>query len=102
MEGLQRASVQFTSAMVQEAESGKIYKVNIKLKISRDNPILLSPYFRKSEMFSGYKFKDISSDKPSCTCPDWLKTEIPCKHFFAVFNNMNFSWNSCLQAVGRN
>ena len=35
---------------------------------------------------------NFSSEKPSCTCPDWLKTEMPCKHFFAVFNNTNFSW----------
>jgi len=22
---------------------------------------------------------------PFCTCPDWIKWHIPCKHFFAVF-----------------
>lgn len=26
-----------------------------------------------------------SSSSPSCTCKDWIKWNIPCKHFFAIF-----------------
>lgn len=26
-----------------------------------------------------------SSDQPSCTCLDWIRWKLPCKHFFAVF-----------------
>ena len=26
-----------------------------------------------------------SSGMPSCTCLDWTKNQLPCKHFFAVF-----------------
>ena len=25
------------------------------------------------------------SDKPSCTCADWVRWNIPCKHFFTIF-----------------
>ena len=28
----------------------------------------------------------------TCTCPDWMKNEMPCKHFFAVVQHTNFSW----------
>ena len=28
----------------------------------------------------------VHSSEPSCTCKDWKKWKIPCKHFFAVFN----------------
>ena len=31
-------------------------------------------------------FGIVSQEKmPSCTCKDWLRHHIPCKHFFAVF-----------------
>ena len=31
---------------------------------------------------------------PSCTCLDWIKNHIPCKHMFAIFeHNVNWSWN---------
>ena len=31
----------------------------------------------------------------SCTCKDWKKWKIPCKHFFGVFNaNKEWGWNS--------
>ena len=29
---------------------------------------------------------------PFCTCPDWIKWHLPCKHFFAVFS-LYPSWN---------
>ena len=32
---------------------------------------------------------------PSCTCMDWVRYHIPCKHFFAIFNHQeNWSWHS--------
>lgn len=36
-----------------------------------------------------------SSDQmPSCTCKDWIRYHMPCKHFFAVFvNRPSWSWN---------
>lgn len=27
----------------------------------------------------------VASEEPSCSCKDWIKHRIPCKHFFAVF-----------------
>ena len=35
-----------------------------------------------------------SSEEPSCTCFDWTKWNIPCKHFFAIFSLIpNWTWN---------
>ena len=32
---------------------------------------------------------------PECTCKDWTRWHIPCKHFFAVFNHFpNWGWAS--------
>ena len=32
---------------------------------------------------------------PSCTCLDWMRFHIPCKHFFAIFSNeRDWSWYS--------
>ena len=34
-----------------------------------------------------------ANDKmPFCTCPDWIKWHLPCKHFFAAFS-LYPSWN---------
>lgn len=31
---------------------------------------------------------------PSCTCPDWTQWQLPCKHFFAIFNLYpQWGWN---------
>ena len=39
-----------------------------------------------------------SSGMPSCTCPDWTKNQLPCKHFFAVFKHKKeWSWNDLSQ-----
>ena len=36
-----------------------------------------------------------TTNSPSCTCKDWIRWHIPCKHFFGVFaNNSNWTWNS--------
>ena len=35
-----------------------------------------------------------SSEAPSCSCEDWTKYHLPCKHFFAVFHyKKNWTWN---------
>lgn len=34
-------------------------------------------------------------DMPSCTCKDWARWHIPCKHFFAIFREKKgWSWES--------
>ena len=39
-----------------------------------------------------------SSGMPSCTCLDWTKNQLPCKHFFAVFKHKKeWSWNDLSQ-----
>ena len=43
-----------------------------------------------------------SSGVPSCTCPDWLKYRLPCKHMLAVFSTYPaWGWDS-LPAAYRN
>lgn len=37
------------------------------------------------EVRSGDNTYTIDFQVPSCTCPDWINTNYPCKHFFAVF-----------------
>ena len=35
------------------------------------------------------------ANEPSCSCPDWLKWRIPCKHFFAIFRLFEkWGWES--------
>ena len=35
-----------------------------------------------------------SSGEPSCSCFDWIRWNIPCKHFFAIFRLIpNWNWN---------
>ena len=35
----------------------------------------------------------VASGEPSCSCKDWIKHKIPCKHFFAVFRlHPEWSW----------
>ena len=34
-------------------------------------------------------------EMPSCTCKDWVRWKIPCKHFFAIFREVpEWSWQS--------
>ena len=42
------------------------------------------------EKESGHRYEvnfgmDTTEEMPSCTCKDWLRHQLPCKHFFAVF-----------------
>ena len=44
------------------------------------------------EKASGHRYevnfgKDTTEEMPSCTCKDWLRHQLPCKHFFAVFQH---------------
>ena len=40
-----------------------------------------------------------NTDSPSCSCKDWIRWHIPCKHFFGIFANYNeWSWNSLPKA----
>ena len=49
------------------SSSGKVYKVNF----------------------------DMQNGNPSCECKDWIRHQMPCKHFFAVFNNRpRWKWDS--------
>ena len=42
-----------------------------------------------------------SSEEPFCTCFDWTKWNIPCKHFFAIFSFiLNWIWD-CLPSSYR-
>ena len=41
--------------------------------------------------------------KPSCTCQDWARNNIPCKHFFCVFiNKGGWGWSSLPQSYLKN
>lgn len=47
------------------------------------------------EVKSGENTYIINFEDPSCSCPDWIQTHYPCKHFFAVFRNYpKWSWNA--------
>ena len=40
----------------------------------------------------------VTSRAPSCTCMDWIRHHIPCKHFFAIFKYYTqWSWDSLPQ-----
>ena len=35
---------------------------------------------------------------PNCTCQDWARNNLPCKHFFVIFININgWGWSSLPQ-----
>ena len=37
----------------------------------------------------------VATGKPTCTCPDWLQWQIPCKHFFSIFRLVEgWGWNA--------
>lgn len=36
---------------------------------------------------------DISGIATSCTCPDWLNREMPCKHLFALLQYGGVTWS---------
>lgn len=47
------------------------------------------------EVKSGDNVYTINFGNPSCTCPDWIQTNYPCKHFFAVFrHHPTWNWNA--------
>lgn len=47
------------------------------------------------EVKSGDNTYIVNFKCPSCTCPDWIQTNYPCKHFFAVFRIYpTWDWNA--------
>ena len=41
----------------------------------------------------------LATRKPSCTCPDWLQWQIPCKHFFGIFRLVeDWGWDALPEA----
>ena len=40
--------------------------------------------------------------RPSCTCQDWARNNIPCKHFFLVFTKRAWGWSSLPQSYLKN
>ena len=47
------------------------------------------------EVQSGENAYTINFKTPSCTCPDWIQTNYPCKHFFAVFQtHPSWDWHA--------
>ena len=39
------------------------------------------------------------SGKPSCTCQDWTRHNVPCKHFFLIFiTKIQWGWTSLPQS----
>ena len=40
-------------------------------------------------------FTESDDQMPSCTCKDWARWHIPCKHFFAIFREIpDWTWES--------
>lgn len=40
-----------------------------------------------------------NAGSPSCSCKDWIRWHIPCKHFFGIFANFSeWNWNSLPKA----
>ena len=47
------------------------------------------------EVKSGDNTYTVDFRSPLCTCPDWIQTNYPCKHFFAVFRIYpTWGWNA--------
>ena len=47
------------------------------------------------EVKSGDNTYIVDFKRPLCTCPDWIQTNYPCKHFFAVFRIYpTWDWNA--------
>lgn len=47
------------------------------------------------EVQSGENAYTVDFKTPLCTCPDWIQTNYPCKHFFAVFRtHPSWDWNT--------
>lgn len=46
------------------------------------------------EVKSGSNVYKVNFQVPSCSCPDWISTNYPCKHFFAIFRIYpSWGWN---------
>lgn len=101
-------------ANFEQSDCNRTYKEHIPLYLhNRPRNFILHCLDRKtsSAKFSAEDIETIDSDKgifnvksgensyridfqtPSCTCPDWIKTNYPCKHFFGVFRIHHLKWN---------
>ena len=67
-----------------------------KIKLSQPNKLKTIPtlFCNFLQVISSHGNATYTVDMNSVTrtCPDWMKNEMPCKHFFAVVQHTNFSW----------
>lgn len=76
----------------RKANSTKILAESIHdIDITRGVFELEKPSGNKHKVDFGYGSSD---QMPSCTCKDWIRHHMPCKHFFAVFvNRTSWPWD---------
>lgn len=75
-------------------------KFNVEDILTQDQQNGIFTIKGSSDMIYAVNFGG-SSGEPSCSCLDWTKWNIPCKHFFAVFRLIpNWNW-SCLPSSYR-
>ena len=100
-------------ANFEQSSCNRTYKNHIPVYLhNRPRNVILHCLDRKasSSKFSKEDVEDIDTDhgvfsvksgdnsytvtfqSPSCTCPDWTRTQYPCKHFFAVFRLRHPQW----------
>lgn len=79
--------------LVRKTKSNKFTKESVKH--TNGSPGIFD-IFKESGDKHTVKFGTKHGDEiPSCTCKDWARWHIPCKHFFAVFREVpNWSWES--------
>ena len=54
-------------------------------KIVRERKLFKSRYYVPSSSQDGRKYKvDVTTDAPTCTCPDFEERQQACKHIYAV------------------
>ena len=68
----------------------KFTKASIKMATAPGTFIVYSPSGKE------HKVQFVAEDNmPQCTCKDWIRWHIPCKHFFAVFSHFpRWGWAS--------
>ena len=80
----------------RQTNSSKILADNIHDVDSKNGVFEVEkPYGSKHRVDFGISS---SEPMPSCTCKDWLRHHIPCKHFFAIFTHQSvWQWNKLPQ-----
>ena len=61
--------------------------------VTQHSPTSYSVRSIDSENTYAVTFGDSPHEMPHCTCQDWQRTLLPCKHFCAVFKNVDGSWH---------